>query len=60
MSRPSKKDELLEVCQDFIEAQRITSPETIYQSDAVIENAYEFINRVCDIVGYHKEKEIDT
>ncbi len=36
----------------FIDAQNITCAETIYQTDRVIENAYEFLERLCDIVGY--------
>lgn len=43
---------LWEHCKAFIEKQKITCPEAIYQSDRVIENAYEFIEGVCDIVGY--------
>ena len=39
-------------CREFIAAQRITCPETIYQTDRVIENAYEFIEGVCERVGY--------
>jgi hypothetical protein len=49
--------ELLTLCELFIKEQRITCPETIAQSDRVIENAYEFIEAICDIVGYHKEEE---
>jgi hypothetical protein len=26
--------------------------ETIYQTDRVIENAYEFIEEICNVVGY--------
>lgn len=45
-------NELHRICLDFITKQRITCPETIYQSDRVIENAYEFIEQICDVVGY--------
>jgi hypothetical protein len=44
-------------CLEFVESQRISYAETIYQSDRVIENAYEFIEDVCDIVGYNDEDE---
>ena len=44
-------------CLEFVESQRISCAETIYQSDRVIENAYEFIEDVCDIVGYIDEYE---
>ena len=46
---------LLEVCQAFIKSQRIGSAEVIYQQDNVIENAYDFIEEVCDIVGYYED-----
>jgi hypothetical protein len=42
---------------EFVEAQRIGCPEIIYQTDWVIENAYEFIEDVCDIVGYKEDEE---
>ena len=45
-------EQLLNVCKKYIEDQAITCPETIYQMDNVIESAYEFIEDVCDIVGY--------
>lgn len=46
------KDRLLAHCRAFIEAQNITCAETVHQTDRVIENAYEFIEGICDIVGY--------
>jgi len=52
-------EELHRVCLDFITKQKIDCAETIYQSDHVIENAYEFIQDVCDIVGYAKYDEED-
>jgi hypothetical protein len=42
-------------CIQFIKEQNINYPETIYQTDWVIENAYGFIEDVCDIVGYIDE-----
>lgn len=50
------RDALVKLCVDFVEEQHIYCAETIYQSDRVIENAYEFIEKICDIVGY---KDID-
>lgn len=50
-------NELHRICLDFITKQRITCPETIYQSDRVIENAYEFIEQICDVVGYAEYKD---
>lgn len=49
--------ELYKICSNFITKQRIHCVETIYQSDRVIENAYEFIEYICDIVGYVKYEE---
>ena len=47
-------DDLEQFCRGFIEAQRISCAETVYQTDRVIENAYEFIEGVCERVGYYK------
>ncbi len=47
-----EKDALVEFCQAFVVKQTIRCPETVYQCDWVIENAYEFIEGVCNIVGY--------
>jgi len=47
-----KKEQLWELCQNFIKQQQITCAETVGQSDHVIENAYGFIEDICDIVGY--------
>lgn len=44
--------ELYRVCTDFIKKQNIFCEETIYQSDRVIENAYELIENICNITGY--------
>ena len=55
----SKK--LVSICREFINDNNIHCVETIYQSDRVIEHAYEFIQQVCEIVGYsnlNDEKEI--
>ena len=51
------KKTLLGICQDFIRDNNITCAETVYQSDRVIENAYEFIDKICSLVGYAKEEE---
>ncbi len=50
------KDALARLCVKFVEEHYIYCPETIYQTDHVIEDAYEFIEKICDIVGY---KDID-
>lgn len=56
---PSVKEmvALWRTCYEFIKSQNIGCPETIYQTDWVIENAYEFIEDVCDIVGYKEDEE---
>lgn len=40
------------LCLKFINEQKIVCAETIHQTDWVIENAYEFIEDICEIVGY--------
>lgn len=49
-----KKDKLLEVVETFIEKHNISCPETIYQMDSVIRDAYEFIEELCNVVGYYE------
>jgi hypothetical protein len=39
-------------CRAFVEQQHISCSETVYQTDHVIENACEFIDGVCKIVGF--------
>lgn len=51
-STTTRQERLWKHCAKFIEAQEISCPETVYQSDRVIENAYDFIEGVCKIVGY--------
>lgn len=48
----TKEQTLWKIVEDFIKEQRIYGPETIGQSDRVIENAYDFIEDLCDVVGY--------
>lgn len=48
----SKQSDLLKLCKKFIHDQKITCSECVHQSDRVIENAYELIENICDIVGY--------
>lgn len=51
-----KHAKLWKLCERFIREQRISCEEAIYQSDWVVVNSYEFIEEVCDIVGYHTEE----
>lgn len=43
---------LMDFCRTFITEQAITCAETVYQVDRVVSNACEFIEGVCEIVGY--------
>ena len=44
---------LWKICEMFIKRQNITCAEAIYQSDNVVLNSYEFIESICEIVGYN-------
>lgn len=50
---------LWNISKKFIEEQKIWSIETIYQSDRVIESAYEFIEDVCGVVGCYMVEDDD-
>lgn len=50
---------LWNICEQFIEKQRIGCAETVYQSDRVIKNASEFIEEICETVGYYEDEEED-
>ncbi len=50
---------LWNVCKKFVNDQEIGCAETIYQCDWVIENAYEFIQEVCEIVDYKPYEDDD-
>ena len=52
-------EKLLEFCKKFIDDNDIGCSGGIYQSDRVILGAYEFIEGVCEIVGYKKFSEGD-
>ena len=51
----TKEQELFALCKAFIEQHNITCPETVYQVDSVIVDAYGLIEGICDIVGYIEE-----
>jgi hypothetical protein len=50
---------LWNVCKKFVNDQEIDCAETIYQCDWVIENAYEFIQEVCEVVDYKPYEDED-
>lgn len=58
-TKTTKAEKLLAHVEQFIKAQHIYCGETVYQSDRVIENAYEFITGCCEIVGYLRDEEDD-
>lgn len=57
MALAEKKDQLWEHCKKVIEAQQIDCSEHIYQSDRVIDNAFVFLDVICDIVGFYQYPE---
>lgn len=52
MSNAQIRKELFRLCEEFIIDNEITCPESVYQVDAVMGNAYEFIEEICNIIGY--------
>lgn len=48
-------DSIETIVENFIKQNKIYCPESIYQSDRVIQNAYEFIEQLCDTVGYYDD-----
>lgn len=50
-----KARECLRLVDEFIKNNRISCAETVYQMDHVIENAYEFIEGLCDVAGYFED-----
>lgn len=51
----AQNTQIREIVEQFRDDQKISCPETIYQSDRVIENAYELIEKLIDVVGYWKD-----
>jgi hypothetical protein len=48
------KERVFNLCKNFIIEQRIYCGETIYQSDSIIENSYNFIEDLCEVIGYYQ------
>lgn len=40
------------IVEEFIAKQNIHCAEVVWQSDRVVENSYELIQKLCEIVGY--------
>ena len=52
-----KARECLRIVDKFIKDNKISCAEAVTQSDSVIRNAYEFIEELCDVAGYHEDDE---
>lgn len=55
--RVAKAERVLTIVEAFVRKQRITCAETISQTDRVIENAYDFIEDLCNVAGYLPESD---
>lgn len=51
-STESKESRLLAAAEAYIRDTRIFCAESIYQTDRVAETSIEFVEAICDIVGY--------
>lgn len=60
MSQAQVRKELYRICEEFVTENDIHCPESIYQMDHIIGNAYEFIEKVCDVIGYASIKDEGT
>jgi len=52
-----KARECLRLVDQFIKDNGITCAEAVTQSDRVIQNAYDFIESLCDVAGYVEQDE---
>jgi hypothetical protein len=57
MVKETVEAKLLAHVKKFIKEQQITCSETVYQSDRVIENGYDFIDGCAKIVGFHRDED---
>ena len=57
MTIDEQKEALWEAVANFIDEQQISCAEAIAQNDYAITNAYDFIEQLCDIVGYYEYPE---
>lgn len=56
-SKKTMMESLWSHCRKFIDDQEIRCAEAVSQEDRVITNAYEFIEIVCEIVGYYSDED---
>lgn len=54
MTIDEQKEALWEAVTRFVDEQRISCGEAVYQTDWVAENSLELIEELCDIVGYYE------
>ena len=54
-----KKEKLWELCKKFIHTHTIYGEESVYQRDDISLDSLDFIDAVCNIVGYHVYSEND-
>ena len=52
-----KEGELTKICRDFINGNHIGCADKIQQSDYILEDLPDFVEKVCDHVGYWKDPE---
>lgn len=57
MDNNEKMKKIVDMVENFILDNKIRCSESIWQRDNIIENAYDFIENLCDIVGYYKDDE---
>ena len=59
IEKVEKALELYDIVEKFINDNRIWGAECIYTYDRVIENSYEFMHKLCDVVGYKELEDED-
>ena len=50
---------LEQLCRHFFKENKIYDAETVWGKDSVIENAYDFIVEIGDVIGFEKRPEED-
>jgi len=53
----TKEQELFKLCTKFIEDNKISHAEQVYQNDKLVTKYYQFVESICDIVGYQAMNE---
>jgi hypothetical protein len=53
----SMESKLRLLCEGFIQEHKITCADSIYQRDKMYEEAPVLLQKICDLVGYHKQDE---